>query len=94
MKGKTLLLVTLFVLILFFCLASFWKVFAPTYNAIRYLEGEGYSSVRILQNVPEGRGCGPGDIYRFMFSAIPLEGERRVQGNICRGGAAVSWYED
>ena len=61
------------------------------FEAIRYLETQGYSSVRILQQTAEGHGCQPSDTYHFLFDATSLQGERG-EGIACFNG--ISWYEE
>ena len=93
MRKKTVVIVALLALALLFLCFTFWQALEPSLSAVRYLEGEGYSSVRILQNIPEDRGCNPDNAYRFMFDAIPLEGEKRVEGKVCQDSAGF-WYEE
>ena len=96
MSKKTVaiaLTVLLALALLFLCFTSFWQASEHTFSVIRYLEGEGYSSVRILQNIPEEHGCSPDDAYRLVFDAIPLEGEGRMQGKVCQDSAGL-WYEE
>ena len=80
-------------LILLFCTFTFWQELEPDFSAIDYLEGRGYTSVRILGQLAEGHGCKPDDAYRFTFDAIPVEGKSRVEAKVCGGGAAI-WYEE
>ena len=61
------------------------------FEAIRYLESQGYSTVRILQQTAEGHGCQPSDTYHFLFDATSLQGERG-EGIACFNG--ISWYEE
>ena len=61
------------------------------FSAINYLETQGYTSVRILQVLPEGRGC-PNDEYRFIFDAISPETQKRESGKVC--GDLGSWHEE
>ena len=92
-NGQKALLIIFVFLILFFCSFTFWKELEPDFSAIDYLEGKGYSSVRILGQIAEGHGCETDDTYRFAFDAILLEGKRRVGGKVCGGGLAI-WYEE
>ncbi len=95
MRKKTVVTVSIVLLalaLLFLCF-TFWQALEPSLSAVHYLETQGYSSVRILQNIPENRGCSPDDAYRFMFDAIPLEGEKRVEGKVCQDSAGF-WYEE
>ncbi len=80
-------------LILIFCGFTFWQELKPDFSAINYLEGKGYSSVRILGQLAEEHGCKPDDAYRFVFDAIPLEGIGRVEGKVC-GCSEDFWYEE
>lgn len=61
------------------------------FEAIRYLETQGYSSVRILQQTAEGHGCQPSDTYHFVFDATSPQ-EKRGEGIACFNG--ISWYEE
>jgi hypothetical protein len=92
-NGKKAILIAFVFLVLLFCSLTFWQELEPDFSAIDYLEGKGYSSVRILRQLAEGHGCKPDDRYRFAFDAIPLEGKRRMEGKVCGGGAAI-WYEE
>ena len=92
-KTVAIALIVLLVLAILFLCSTIWQASEHTFRAIRYLEGEGYSSVRILQNIPEEHGCSPDDAYRLVFDAIPLEGEGRMQGKVCQDSAGL-WYEE
>ena len=92
-NGQKAILIAFIFLILFFCSFTFWKELEADFSAIDYLEGKGYTSVRITGRLAEGHGCEPDDSYRFSFDAIPVEGKRRVEGKVC-GGGAVLWYEE
>jgi hypothetical protein len=92
-NGQKAILIAFVFLILLFCSFTFWQELEPDFKAIDYLEGKGYSSVRILYQVAEGHGCKPEDTYRFVFDAISLEGKGRVEGKVCGGGEAF-WYEE
>jgi hypothetical protein len=87
------MLIAFVFLILLFCSFTFWQELEPDFSAIDYLEGKGYSSVRILGQLAEGHGCKPSDTYRFSFDAIPPDGKKRVGGKVCGGGADI-WYEE
>ena len=91
-KGKVILAACFLLVLLFIC-STFWHELEPDFSAIDYLEGKGYSSVRILGQLAEGHGCKPDDTYRFTFDAIPFDGNRRVEGRVCGGGTAI-WYEE
>jgi hypothetical protein len=92
-NGRKSMLMAFALLILIFCGFTFWQELKPDFSAINYLEGKGYSSVRILGQLAEGHGCKPDDAYRFVFDAIPLEGIGRVEGKVC-GGSEDFWYEE
>ena len=92
-KNRKAMLIAFVFLILFFCSFTFWKELEADFSAIYYLEGKGYSSVRILRQPAEGHGCKPEDTYRFVFDAIPPEGIGRVEGKVCGGGEDF-WYEE
>jgi len=92
-KSKKAILFAFILLILFLCVFNFWQALKPSFSAIDYLEGKGYSSVRILYQVADGHGCKADDTYRFIFDAIPLEGKGRVEGKVCGDGTAI-WYEE
>ena len=72
---------------------SFWNALAPSFEAIRFLESKGYTHVRILYIVPEGRGCQESDLYRWVFDAVPPGEKERAEGNVCKNSAGF-WYED
>jgi hypothetical protein len=91
-KGKIILTACFLLVLLLFCF-TFWHELEPDFSALDYLEGKGYSSVRILGQIAEGHGCKPDDTYRFRFDAIPIEGKGRVGGKICGGGEFI-WYEE
>ncbi len=93
MSKKTVVIVSIVLLALALLFLCFWRALEPSLSAIRYLDGKGYSSVRILQTLPEDHGCSPDDAYRLMFDAIPLEGEKRVEGKVCQDSAGL-WYEE
>jgi hypothetical protein len=61
------------------------------FEAIHYLETQGYSSVRILQQTAEGHGCQPSDTYHFLFDATSPQG-KGTEGIACFNG--MSWYEE
>ena len=61
------------------------------FEAIRYLESQGYSTVRILQQTAEGHGCQPSDIHHFLFDATLAQG-KRAEGIVCFDG--MSWYKE
>ena len=84
------MLMAFVLLILIFCGFTFWRELEPDFSAIDFLEGKGYSSVRILYRVADEYGCKPDDAYRFVFDAIPLEGIGRVEGKVC-GGSEDFW---
>ena|GEM_PF-1973660 len=92
-NGKKAILIASAFLVLFFCSFTFWKELEPDFSAIAYLEGKGYSSVRITGQLAKGHGCKPDDTYRFSFDAIPAKGKRRVEAKVCGGGTAI-WYEE
>ena len=92
-SGRKAILIAFVFLVLFFCSYTFWKELEPDFSAIAYLEGKGYSSVRILGQIAKGHGCKPDDTYRFSFDAIPFDGIGRVEGKVCGGGTAI-WYEE
>lgn len=92
-KSKKAILIAVVFLILFFCGISFWRELEPSLNAANYLEGRGYSYVRILRYLADGHGCEPEDKYRFAFDAIPRTGKKRMEGNICGNGEDI-WYEE
>jgi len=81
------------VFLAFAMLSGFLKMkyeLEPDFEAIRYLETQGYSSVRILQETPEGHGCQPTDIHHFLFDATSPQG-KGSEGIVCFDG--ISWYE-
>jgi hypothetical protein len=63
----------------------------PDFEAIHYLETQGYSSVRILQPTAKGHGCQPSDIHHFLFDATFPQG-KRAEGIVCFNG--MFWYEE
>ena len=91
--SKVILIAFVFLILLFFCSFTFWQELEPDFSAIDYLEGKGYSSVRILYQVADEHGCKLEDTYRFVLDAILVEGKQRVEGKVCGGGIAI-WYEE
>ena len=61
------------------------------FEATQYLETQGYSSVRILQQAAKYHGCHPSDPYRFLFNATSPQGTGS-EGVVCFDGE--SWYEE
>lgn len=91
-KWQTLLLLIVMLLVLFSCGLKFYQELEPDFAAIAYLESQGYTSVRITGNLPEGRGCNPQDTYRLTFDAIPTGEKKRVDGWVC--GDETEWYQE
>ena len=92
-RNVKVILLSLFLATLLFSGYSFWNALKPSLSAIAYLEGKGYTSARIVGNLPEGRGCKVDDAYRYSFDAIPPSGKKRVEGIVC-GGDDAPWYEE
>jgi len=92
-KSKVVLGIVFLLLILVFLCLALGQDLVPDFKAIRYLEGKGYTSVRILYILAEGHGCSPKDRYRFAFDAIPPDGKPRVEGKVCGDGEEF-WYEE
>ena len=79
--------------VVFSAVYSFYQELSTDFAAIDYLQDQGYSSVRILQELPVGHGCREKDAYRFAFDAIPSSGAKRVEGRVC-GLTKDVWYEE
>lgn len=83
---------SVFLIVLIFGVFSIAKrELKSDFDAIHYLEKQGYSSVRILQQTPKGHGCQPEDVYHFLFEATSPQG-RRIEDVVCFDG--TSWYEE
>ena len=68
------------------------KALVPDFEAISFLEGEGYTHVRILYIPAEGHGCQADDDFKRVFDAYARGAEKRSEGIVCRKGNF--WYED
>ncbi len=93
MNRKSIQIALLLTLLLVGAAHFLWQELKVDFEAINYIEGEGYSSVRLLYELPAGHGCSAKDVYRFAFDGIPHQNERRVSGKICSRDGSV-WYED
>jgi len=91
-RWQIIILLAVALLFFFSCGSKFYRELEPNFSAIAYLEAQGYRSVRITGNLPEGIGCGPEDAHRYTFDAIPAEGKKRVDGWVCGGEA--EWYQE
>lgn len=91
-KWQTIALFVFLLLLLFSCGMKFYRALEPDFDAIEYLESKGYRSVRITGYIPDGRGCDSEDAYRFTFDAIPMDGKKRVGGQVC-GDEDNGWYQ-
>ena len=93
MNRKSIQIALLLTLFLVGAAHFLWQELEENFQAINYLESEGYSSVRILYGLPAGYGCKSEDVYRLAFDGIPHQKERRVEGKVCSRNGSV-WYED
>ena len=76
------------VFLVFAMLSGFLKMkheLEADFEAIRYLEKQGYSSVRILQQTAEGHGCQPSDPYHFLFDATSPQVRKTVKTHTLNG---------
>ncbi len=92
MNRKTAVIALIILLVLAFLCSIIGQALKPSFEAIHYLETQGYSSVRILRLTAEGHGCQPSDTYHFVFDAISPQGERS-EGIACKDANGI-WYEE
>jgi len=92
MKKENIMALTIFLVFTLLTGLYFYQQLQPSLSAVRFLNGEGYTSVRIIRQMSPAIDICLNDKYRYVFDASRPPSETRTEGYVCGNGEG-SWYE-